>query len=52
MNDSILIFNPKIARNLIKNGFNIIDIKADKNNTDRTIFVFKRSEELLKELHK
>lgn len=32
----ILIFKPKLARNLLRNGFNIVDIKADKNNPDRT----------------
>ncbi len=50
--DSILVFNPKIARSLIKAGYQVIDIKPYKENTDKTIFVFKRSDELLKELYK
>ena len=46
----ISIFKPQRVRKLLKKGFNIYDIKADKNNLDRTIFVFKNSEELQKEL--
>lgn len=49
--DSVLVFNPKIARDLIKKGFNIIDIKPFKEDKDRTIFVFQRTEEILKEIH-
>lgn len=49
--ESILIFNPKIARKLIKSGFILIDIKPHKENKDRTVFVFKRTESLLKELN-
>jgi len=48
----ILIFKPKLARNLLRNGFNIVDIKADKNNPDRTIFVFERTKELLEMMRK
>lgn len=40
-----LIFSAGIARNLIKMGVNIADIKADKNNPDKTVFVFKRTAE-------
>ena len=46
----ISIFKPQRVRKLLKKGFNIYDIKADKNNVDRTIFIFKNSEELQKEL--
>ena len=46
----ISIFKPQRVRKLLKKGFNIYDIKADKNNLDRTIFIFKNSEELQKEL--
>ena len=48
--DYISIFKPQRVRKLLKKGFNIYDIKADKNNLDRTIFIFKNSEELQKEL--
>jgi len=50
MKEYISIFKPKIARHLLKKGFVIADIKADKENTDRTIFIFKNSKELLDEL--
>ena len=46
----ISIFKPQRVRKLLKKGFNIYDIKDDKNNLDRTIFIFKNSEELQKEL--
>ena len=46
----ISIFKPQRVRKLLKKGFNIYDIKADKNNLDRTIFIFKNSKELQKEL--
>ena len=46
----ISIFKPQRVRKKKKKGFNIYDIKADKNNLDRTIFIFKNSEELQKEL--
>ena len=46
----ISIFKPQRVRKLLKKGFNIYDIKPDKKNLDRTIFIFKNSEELQKEL--
>ena len=46
----ISIFKPQRVRKLLKKGFNIYDIKADKNNLNKTIFIFKNSEELQKEL--
>jgi hypothetical protein len=47
----VLVFKPKVARQLLKKGFQIVDIKAAKENTDRTIFIFKRSKELLDAIH-
>ena len=44
LNDSKLIFKPKVARRLLKMGAKIIDIKADRENKQRTIFVFERDE--------
>ena len=46
----ISIFKPQRVRKLLKKGFNIYDIKADKNDLDKTIFIFKNSEKLQKEL--
>lgn len=43
-NDSKLIFKPKVARRLLKMGAKLIDIKADRTNKQRTVFVFERDE--------
>lgn len=50
MVEYISIFNPKIARALVKEGFIIKDIKPFKENTDKTIFIFEKSEKLLKSM--
>lgn len=34
------IFSARVARGLLKKGERIADIKPDKNNHDRSIFVF------------
>lgn len=40
-----LVFNAGVARKLLKMGVAIADIKADRNNKDKTVFVFKRTDE-------
>lgn len=40
-----LIFNSGCARRLLKMGIPIADIKADRANPDKTVFVFKRTPE-------
>ena len=40
-----LVFNQGVSRQLIRMGLPVADIKADKNNPDKTIFVFKRTPE-------
>lgn len=40
-----LVFNAGNARRLLKMGCPIVDIKSDRNNTDKTVFVFKRTPE-------
>ena len=50
MKDYISIFKPKNARKLLKMGHTIVDIKADKNNSDRTIFIFKNTDKLKEDL--
>lgn len=40
-----LIFNSGCARRLLKMGVPIADIKADRTNHDKTVFVFKRTPE-------
>ena len=34
------IFTPYVARRLLRMGNTIVDIKPDKNNRDKTIFIF------------
>ena len=40
-----LVFNSGVARRLVRMGINIADIKADRTNPDKTVFVFKRTPE-------
>jgi len=40
-----LVFNAGVARKLLKMGIPIADIKADRTNKDKTVFVFKRTPE-------
>ena len=42
---SRLIFDAKIARKLLKMGFVVIDIKPNRENTDKSIFVFENTDE-------
>lgn len=42
---SRLIFDAKIARKLLKQGFVVIDIKPNRENTDKSIFVFGNTDE-------
>ncbi len=55
--NTIIIFTAKLARNLLKDGFTIVDIKPDKTDKDgkRSVFVFKKEsniEEVIKEYEK
>lgn len=46
MREYKIIFNSGLARHLLKDyNIPISDIKADKNNKDKTVFVFKRTPE-------
>ena len=40
-----LVFDAKMARKLLKQGFVVIDIKPNRENTDKTIFVFENTDE-------
>ena len=44
-----LVFNSGVCRALLKVGCQIIDIKPDRNNSEKTIFVFKNDEHFQKE---
>lgn len=42
--EAIVIFTAKLARNLLKDGFTITDIKPDKTDPDnkRSVFIFRK----------
>lgn len=40
-----LIFDAKIARTLLKRGFVVIDIKPNRENKDKSIFIFNNTDE-------
>lgn len=42
--NSKLVFSPLITRHLLKMGNQIVDIKADKNDAKRTVFVFRKDD--------
>lgn len=42
---SRLVFDAKVARKLLKQGFVVIDIKPNRENTDKSIFVFENTAE-------
>ena len=43
-----LVFNAGVARNLLKMGCHIADIKPDRVNPDRSLFIFERTAEFEK----
>lgn len=43
-----IIFNAGVARNLLKMNCQIVDIKPDRTNTDRSLFIFERTPEFEK----
>lgn len=49
--DGKLIFSPQVAKYLLHRSFQIIDIKPDKNNKDKTIFIFKKNDGLVEAIH-
>ncbi len=46
------IINPAVARKLLREGNPIIDIKANKNQKDRTVFVFENTEKFSEDFRK
>lgn len=45
-----IIYNPSIARQLLKKGNCLIDIKPNKLNKKETIFIFECTNKLLEDL--
>lgn len=39
--DAMVIFSGNIARKLLRKGYTIIDVKADRTNKIKSVFVFK-----------
>lgn len=52
MKETVVIFTAKKARQLLKEGFTLIDIKPDKTDVDnkRSIFIFKNEKDLLERI--
>lgn len=44
--DSMVVISTQVARKLIHEGFHLIDIKANKYDSARTVFVFERTNEI------
>ena len=49
MQNTVMIFSARMARELLKKGFTIVDIKPDKKDPDmkRSIFVFRWTQEIM-----
>lgn len=45
--DTIVILSASVARELIKSGFVLRDIKPNKNDRKKTVFVFQKTDSLL-----
>lgn len=50
--DSVIIFSPSKARQLLKEGYMMIDLKPDKKDAthQRSLFVFLRTQKLMDRL--
>ena len=48
--DAKLIFNMGVGRALLKAGAQVIDVKPDRANPDKTVLVFKNNEVFQREL--
>ena len=42
--EAVVVFTGNVARKLLKMGYTIIDIKANKRNKLQTVFVFRNDE--------
>lgn len=47
---AIVVFSGHVARSLLKKGYTIIDIKPDKRNPLKSVFVFKNEGNFSKDL--
>lgn len=47
-----LVSSARIARRLLAEGYKVVDINPDRDNSDRTVFIFESSDDLLSEIAK
>lgn len=47
-----LVFDARTARKLLKMGFVVVDIKPNRENTDKSIFIFENTDKFRKALKK
>lgn len=45
-----LVSSARIARKLLTEGYKVVDINPDRDNSDRTVFIFESSDDLLNEI--
>lgn len=43
-----IVFNAGVSRHLLRKGCPIVDIKADRENPDKSLFIFERTPEFEK----
>ena len=43
---AIVIFSGRVARELLRRGYTIIDVKPDRKNKIKPVFVFKREKNI------
>ena len=48
----IIVFTGKVARELLRRGYTIIDVKPDKANKIKSVYVFKRENKIENEIAK
>jgi hypothetical protein len=48
--EAIVIFSGHVARELLKRGFTIVDLKPDKTNNLKSVFVFKVENDIEKHI--
>lgn len=47
-----LVSSARIAKKLITEGYKVVDINPDRDNSDKTVFIFESSDDLLDEIAK
>lgn len=54
MKQDVVIYTGKMARKLLREGFELIDIKPDNTDPDRkrSVFIFRSSDKLMQRLAK